>query len=294
MRSGWIGALMAVCMGLGGCEMLCGPDCGPHRRSTSSSSLVEFLYPRGELPSGNAIPELHVPLRVGLAFLPTRGTAGSLDAAREERLLEQIRQRFASRKFIAQIVIIPDYYLANRSGFEGLQGVQRLYGVDLMALVSYDQVTHVDDNNWSLGYLTIVGAFVLPGTRHDVSTLIDLAVVDATSRSLVLRAGGTDTRHGTSTLVEQERVSRDADVDGFTAATTQMIEHFDSALTRFEADVRAGKGNVRVITRSENNRAGSGSGGGGAFFWEWLLPLLAIVMVRPRRISSEGVTGEVQ
>jgi len=39
----------------------------------------------------------------------------------------------------------------------------------------------------------------------------------------------------------EERRSRESDVEGLTAATTQMIEHFDSALTQFEADVRAGR-----------------------------------------------------
>ena len=82
-------------------------------------------------------------------------------------------------KFVADIVVIPDYYLQGKAGFEGLEGVQRLYGIDLMALVSYDQVAHEDDNNWSLGYVTIVGAYVLKGTRHDISTLVDLAVVSS-------------------------------------------------------------------------------------------------------------------
>ena len=99
-------------------------------------------------------------------------------------------------RFVAQIVVIPDYYLRNETGFEGLKGVQRLYDVDIMALVSYDQVTHRDDNSLSLGYLTIVGAYLLKGSRHDVTTLMDLAVVDPASRALILRAGGTDSRHG--------------------------------------------------------------------------------------------------
>jgi rhombotail lipoprotein len=228
-----------------------------------------------------------------LAFLPTRGEVNTLDAAHKEQLLKQVRARFASRKFISQIVIIPDYYLsdrglsdrglAGRSGFEGLEGVQRLYGVDLLALVSYDQVTHVDVNNWSLGYVTIIGAAVLKGTRHfDVSTLIDLAVVDAPSRSLVLRAGGTDTRHGTTTLIQEDLKSRQAGVDGFTAATGQMIDHFDAALTQFEADVRAGKANVRIVSRGSMVHTSS-TGGGGAFSWGWLLALAPIVAMRKRR-----------
>ena len=281
MRKWSVSVLVVICMLTSGCAVTCWPECTPRKQTAASSSLVEFLYPHGQVPAGNAIPELHVPVRVGLAFLPTRGTANTLDAAHKEQLLEQIRARFASRKFISQIVIIPDYYLAGRSGFEGLEGVQRLNGVDLMALVSYDQVTHVDDNNWSLGYLTILGAYVLHGTQHDVSTLIDLAVIDAPSRSLVLRAGGTDTRHGTSTLAQEERVSRDAGVDGFTAATAQMIDHFDSALTQFEADVRAGKAHVRVV-----NRSSEGHSGGGALTWVWLLALLPIVAVRVQQQRS--------
>src|SRR5215469_17335293 len=119
--------LVAVCMVLGGCSSLCGwSGCAP-RTQTSSSSLVAFLYPRGEPPRTDAIPELHVPLRIGLAFLPTRGTTNALDDAHKELLMERIREHFASRRFISQIVVIPDYYLSGRSGFEGLEGVQRLY-----------------------------------------------------------------------------------------------------------------------------------------------------------------------
>lgn len=155
---------------LSGCANLsCWPNCGSHTRN--SSSLVEFLYPHGMAPpERDSIPQLRIPLRVGLAFLPSTESAatGGLDAAHQEVLLEQIRARFASRPFVADIVMIPDCYLRGHSGFDGLQGVQRLYGVDVMALVSYDQVVHTDENNWSLGYLSIVGAFVLKDSRHDV------------------------------------------------------------------------------------------------------------------------------
>lgn len=289
-RSWWVGGLAAAGMLLSGCSVMCWPDCARQLHSASSSSVVAFLYPHGAPPPTDSIPELHVPLRVGLAFLPTRGNPSTLDEAHKEQLLEQIRARFASRKFISQIVIIPDYYLADRglagrSGFEGLEGVQRLYGVDLMALVSYDQVTHVDDNNWSFGYVTIVGAAILKGTSHDVSTLIDLAVVDAPSHSLVLRAGGTDTHHGTATLVQEDREAREAGVAGFTAATTQMIEHFDSALTQFEADVRTGRANVRIVSRSGVMQTSS-SGGGGAFSWEWLLALLPLPLAAAWRRTA--------
>ncbi len=106
--------------------------------------------------------------------------------------------------------------MSSARGFAGLEGVQRLYNIDLMALVSYDQVTHTDDNKLSLGYLTIVGAYVLRGSSHDTATLVDLAVVDPATRSLVLRAGGTSVSHDNSTLVDIERDSRRASAEGFT------------------------------------------------------------------------------
>src|SRR5688572_32639939 len=134
--------MLSGCTALGA---LLGAADRPARQSHNSSSLVEFLYPHGRIPPAeNQIPELRVPLRVGLAFLPTQHGAGPTAAQREE-LLESIRQRFADRKFVTEIVTIPDYYLRSARGFEGLRGVQRLYSIDVMALVSYDQVAHTDE-----------------------------------------------------------------------------------------------------------------------------------------------------
>jgi rhombotail lipoprotein len=272
--------VLIVIFGLSGCADLACFSGRCQRHAQNSTSLVEFLYPNGSPPPAeNSQPQLHLPLRVGLAFLPSNsGAEITLDAAHKEALMQEIRKRFVSRKFIAEIVVIPDYYLRGKSGFEGLQGVQRLYGVDLMALVSYDQVTHEDDNNWSLGYVTIVGAYFLKGTRHDLSTLVDLAVVDPVTHSLVLRAGGVDSSHGTVTLIRENRELREASAQGFAAATAQMIDHFDSALTAFEGDVREGKANVKVVSNH-----GKPTSGGGAIDWQFLLLLLPLALLNGRR-----------
>jgi rhombotail lipoprotein len=270
-----IGVILATT--LAGCELLNCRHC--MSGAQNSSSLVDFLYPSGaKPPAANSIPALKLPVRVGLSFLPSRNGAAAdgLEAVRREALLERIRQRFASRKFVSQIVIVPDYYLSGNRGFDGLRGVQRLYNVDVLALVSYDQVSYRDDNSWSLGYLTIVGAYALKGTRHDVTTLMDLAVVDAASRSILLRAGGTDERHGTTTLVSENRQTRESRTEGFEQATDQLIEHFDTALTQFEADVREGKANVNVVDRDGRTV----SGGGGSFDWLWLVVLATVLACR--------------
>jgi rhombotail lipoprotein len=285
-------ALSAVVLALSasGCGFLEKAMCDPHCNSGSgnSSSLVEFLYPKNSRPPlETSVPELHLPLRVGLAFLPARGQA-PLDEAHQQELLERIRQRFTSRPFVSDIVLIPDYYLARQPGFQGLEGVQRLYGVDLMALVSYDQTLHESSTRWSLGYLTIAGAFVLNGDRHDVSTLVDLAVVDSTSHSLVLRAGGIDVRHGTSTLINEEVALREAQIASFSAATDQMIDHFDVALDRFQADVKAGKANVKVVHKA------NATGGGGALGWDWVVLLLPLVLWGRKRGQAAAARPHIK
>lgn len=286
MRRFLIIGCITLLSGLSGCALLdgtlCVYSCGS--QSSRSSSLVGFLYPRGERPpQDTSIPELRVPLRVGLAFLPSSGLNGALDESQKQELLEKIRQRFSSRPFVREIVIVPDYYLQGQRGFEGLQGVQRLYDIDLIALVSYDQVTHQDNNSLSLGYMTIVGAYVLKGNRHDISTLVDLAVVDPSTRSLVLRAGGVEQRQGSASLINASHDSRADAQAAFTAATDRLIANFDSELTRFEADVRAGRANVRVVKRTAASSGASPSGGGGAFDWKWLALLLPIAAARVMR-----------
>ena len=264
--------------------------CTPFKRSEevrNASSLVDFLYPGYGVPQQSTIPRLRTPLRVGLAFLPNGiGQEEALPAAQKEELLEQIRNRFLDRKFVSEIVVIPDYYLKTAHGFTGLEGVQRLYSVDLMALVSYDQVRHLDDNRLSLSYLTIIGAYVVKGSSHDVTTLVDLAIVDPATRSLVLRAGGTDTRNGNSTMIGRERESRHASARSFNAATGHLMDNFDTALTKFEADVRSGKANVRVTQRSPSQA----TQGGGSSSWPdvLFLVLLAVATAKLRKLPRRG------
>lgn len=253
--------LLALVLLLEGCAGLWPLSQNRQTRTGGSTSLVEFLYPKGNVPQSEpaTLPVLPVPLRVGLSFLPSRAGSAAPDPAQREQILERITEHFRSRGFIGQIVIIPDYYLQRSGGFEGLAGVERLYGVDVMALVSYDQVGYQDDTRSSLGYLTIVGAYFIHGTRTDVTTLIDLAVVDPSTRTLLLRAGGTDTRARNVALVGASTEERNQARASLDAASVQLIDHFDVALTQLEADIKNGKSTITVARR------GGQSGGGGAF-----------------------------
>lgn len=225
-------------------------------RHQRSSSLVEYLYAGQAPPAQTSRPVLDLPLTVGVAFLPPVHGVSQFDEADKTEVLERVRARFQSRAFVREIVAIPDYYLAGQQGFAGLSALQRLYDLDLVALVSYDQVARQESNELSLAYLTIVGAYLLPGTTQGVTTMVDLAVVDPASRSLVLRAAGMDTRQGVSTDVAANRTLRARSAGSLHAAAGQMIERFDAELLRFEHSVRQGTSRVQIA-----NAGGGGSSG---------------------------------
>jgi len=71
-----------------------------------------------------------------------------------------------------------------------------------------------------------------------------------------------------------------------------MIDHFDTALIHFEADVRSGKAAVQVVRKNDAARSGGGvparDSGGGALSWPWILALLGLVTARSvlRQLNS--------
>lgn len=79
------------------------------------------------------MPTLKLPLRVGLAFVPPTTSGGSrgyghssidvLPEALKSQLLEQVKTEFAKEKFLSEIVVIPDAYLAGRKGFDTLDAI---------------------------------------------------------------------------------------------------------------------------------------------------------------------------
>lgn len=232
---------------------------GGGQREGRSSSLVEFLYPGGETPPpvDATVPTLKLPLRAGIAFVPsTSGYGDVLDETLKAELLERVRRAFVSEPFIADIQVIPDAYLRGGKGFATLEQVGRLYNLDVMALVSYDQVAVSEDKTSSLLYWTIVGAYLVEGTRNEVRTFVDTAVFDLPTRRLLLRAPGSDSLVRTTTLVESPQKLREAQQASYGRAVDAMIGNLRTELTAFQARIKE-EGVAKVAQRD-------GSGGGGA------------------------------
>jgi len=257
----------------------CAGFLGSNLRQGVSSSLVDYLYPSGEEPPkpSDSMPSLQLPLKVGIAFVPSNREA-ALSEAERMGLLNKVKAHFADRDFIDDIAVIPEVYMRSSGrGFQSMEQLARLYDLDVIALVSYDQVAQTAERTSSLLYWTIVGAYVVEGNKNDVSTFVDTAVFDVPTRTLLFRAPGISAVKSASTLVGVESDLRASQQKGFDQAMADMTVNLDKELDAFKQRVLT-EGKVRV-TRAD----GSSYGGGGAPDLAWLAALLLLAAFRPTR-----------
>ena len=270
--------VLAASLALAGCESL-SAMWGGSTRSGESSSVVEFLYPAGEVPPKptGEVPAINLPIKVGLAFVPGRGQSlGPLSEAQKMRLLDQVRGKFTGEDYVTEIVLVPDTYLRGSSGFDALDRAARMYGLDVMALVSYDQLSTSSEKTSSFWYWTVVGAYLVEGTRNEVQTLVDTAVFDIPSRTLLFRAAGTDRVIKDTTMVESPQQMRKAQAASFGRAMDDMSVNLQRELTAFKERVKEEKAPVRVV---QQDGGGGAWGAGGAL-------LLALLALAGRRRST--------
>src|ERR1039458_4908734 len=177
-----------------------------------ANSLYNYLY---SSEAGHrdveTIPVLSLPLRVGIAFVPPDRPKGGgnynppeetvFSESQKMDLMKKISGQFKSYPFIKSVELVPTAYLVPRGGLDNLDQVRTMYGVDVMVLLSYDQVQFTDQGLLSLSYWTIVGAYVIQGEKNDTQTMLDGAVYDIASRKLLFRAPGLSTVKGSATPV---------------------------------------------------------------------------------------------
>ena len=247
---------------LGGCAGM---------QSHTKSSVVEYLYSdQKENVIQPSVPRLKLPVKVGIAFVPEGDTRGGtsfwtgqrigngLTEADKMTLMQQVADHFGQYDFVDSIEIIPSAYLTAKGGFANLDQIRTMYGVDIIALVSYDQVQFVDEGAASVTYWTLIGAYVVSGEKNDTSTMLDTAVFDIASRKLLFRAPGVSRVQGKATAVNLSEQLRKDSLQGFKEATRQMIENLDQQLELFKEKVKARPEEYQISHHS-------GYGGGGAF-----------------------------
>lgn len=230
-----------------------------------SSSLMDYLYPNEQKVVKEAQPTLKLPLKVGIAFVPDnaaigseafsswkgrRGTYHSLGEKERMDMMASVADEFRDFDFIEEIELIPSAYLSQRGGFDNLQQVSTMYDIDVIALLSYDQVQHTDEGLLSISYWTIVGAYVIQGEKNSTNTLIDAAILHIPSKNLLFRAPGKSFVKGSATPVNLDEQLRNDAVDGFNHATKDMISNLQIQLDLFQEKIKRQPDKYNIETKA--------------------------------------------
>ena len=277
-RAALLGALMALLAVLG---------CNTPQTTARRSSLMDYLYPKQQsAPAPNpAGARLKLPLRLGIAFVPGGANSwrvqGLMAPGQEKQLLDVVKQSFKDKPWVGEIKLVPSSYLRSGGGFENMDQVARMYGVDVMALVSVDQIQYTDPRWYSFIYVSIVGAYVLPGDANDTRTLIDAAVYDVASHTFLLRAPGQSQIKGSSTWIHREVQLREHSEKGLQAAMADLAKNLDAEVATFKAEVAKGeRKDVDVVDRQGLSlRQSGGKNFGGRISWIEALGSLLVLGV---------------
>jgi rhombotail lipoprotein len=223
-----------------------------------SSSVVKYLYPQKQVAVKPQVPTLALPLNVGIAFVPASDWKSRQPTEDEKQaLLEEVASHFREYNFVKKIEIIPSAYLRPEGSFANLDQIRTMFGVDVIALVSYDQHQFTGEGVASLSYWTIVGAYIIPGEKNDTHTMVDAAVYDIASRKLLFRAPGVSHIKGRSTLVNINEQLRKDRTEGFKIASKDLAKNLDEELAKFKEKVKQSPESYTVVHKEGYTGGGS-------------------------------------
>lgn len=238
--------------------------CAGQQARHTTTSIVDYLYPNQNDPVAQVgTPVLNLPMTVGIAFVPDKpgqSPAKGLTENKKSELLDRVAQHFRKLDYVKAIEIIPSAYLTPKGGFENLNQIRTMYGVETIALVSYDQAQFTDESVASVLYWTIVGAYVVPAEKNSTSTMVDAVVMHIPSRKMLFRAPGVSQIKGLSTPINLSEELRMDSEEGFNEAVDKMIVNLDAQLVAFEEKVKTSPEEYTVV------QSGGGSGGGANAF----------------------------
>jgi rhombotail lipoprotein len=231
IRNALLAVLAGLVLALAGCAS---QEKGSQQRQVAS--MLAYLYPGSQQPppASNEVAVIKVPFRIGVAFVPdTADPVFRLPESERLKLAGQVRDAFSGYPFVSEIVPVPSVYLEAGGSFANLERIAALLRLDVIALVSYDQVQHANASEWSILYWTLIGAYVVPGDRYDILTAVEVAVFDVKSRQLLMRASGTSNVKGAASWVGFSERSREGRTQGFELAVGDMIPKLHAEVQAF-------------------------------------------------------------
>ncbi|MGA3283496.1 MAG: rhombotarget lipoprotein [Verrucomicrobiota bacterium] len=229
-----------------------------HHRATS---VMQYLYPnQSEHVDTPTVPVLSLPLKVGIAFVPeeqsqTRGNVfipmedAQFSEKQKMALMKAVSDNFKKLPFVQSIELIPSAYVTPRGSFANLDQLRSMFGVDVIVLLSYDQVQFTDEGMLSMTYWTVVGAYVIQGEKNDTKTMMDAVVYDIASRKLLFRAPGISQIKASATPVNLSEQLRIDSERGFNQATTNLVSNLQDQLTLFKERVKSSPEEFKVVAK---------------------------------------------
>jgi rhombotail lipoprotein len=254
---------VAVLVLIAGCAVFTPNE---HREA---SSVMAYLYPKRaethvDVPT---VPVLSLPLRVGVAFVPDHANHpnGNFVSWENERftekqkmaLMKQVSDSFKKYSYVQSIQLIPSAYLTPQGGFENLDQLRQMFGVDVIALLAYDQAQFTDEGWASITYWTVVGAYVIQGERNDTKTMMDAVVYDIASRKLLFRAPGVSQIKASATPINLKEGLRDDSESGFEQASTNLVANLQEELAQFKDRVKSSPEEFKIVAKPGYTGAGA-------------------------------------
>lgn len=220
---------------------------------------MAFLFPEERrLVQDPGLPVLKLPLSVGIAFVPDEGgVSDRFSQSQKQVLLQRIAGEFRRLPFVQSIQTVPELYLRPGGGFQNLDQLRGLLGVEVIVLLSYDQAQLSTQNKYSIAYWTIVGAYFVNGNQNDTHTLMEATVYDISSRTLLFHAPGVDLTRASSSLVDAEKKLHQNSSGSIDRATVDLVKNLQTELDAFRTAVKEGRSTVKIEHRP-------GYSGGGA------------------------------
>ena len=214
--------------------------CG-HYTTQRTSNVLTYLYPGGSRPAEipkDSQPDIPFPIKLGIAFVPESLTVSFGEDIKIEPLTEKVKMEMMKEltaqlrqsPVFAEIGEIPSLYLKPGGGFTNLDQIHAMTGVDVIGLVSYDQVQFTDRGLVSLLYWTGIGRYVVPGEKNDTNTMMDAALFHIPTRKPLLRATGQSGVYHYSTPRNQSQNLRDDSEQGFKESLHMLAAHFKEQL----------------------------------------------------------------
>lgn len=251
--------------------------CAPSQR-LMRADLLQYLYPQGTAVAPVQEVRLQLPLRVGVAFVPsgdssvsgdqTFGALTEFSEPEKREVLDKVAAAFRAVPEVSAVDALPGQNLSARGGFENLSQVAEMYGVNLVALVSYSQVQYRNPSKWSVLYWTLIAAYFVPAEKVETQTLVDASVFDVATHALLFSGSGSDISHSTTTPFETVEEQRVASVESFDKAADKLIANLNISLGVFRENAKQGtvRGigtpRVQVLEAREGGAAGGGVGAG--------------------------------